>query len=440
MKISPYFLFGLKVNLSAKINTDTILIKHQFHIMKYLFLALILSFSCQAKGQLSKDQILETIQTGAHYAMTTVLDEAGKSRCDYNMTEGKWYPYEEPWHTGQVIYGLVEAYRATGEVHFLQAAKRAGDWWTSLEIKDHPKLQGMINAIHGDHAGEVIVFATVSDGTPGLFELWKETGIEKYASVPTQAGDWMLTNMCDLGKGVCYDNVDPASGDILTQNSPFHQGKENQGLFDVARPNTEGSLFLDMYYYTKKEAYKDAFITLSNSVVEKQGKDGLWMDFIPNHIEDQSFHPRFNLWYAESLLEAFDLTGDDQYLEAAQKTVDRYIQAQRSDGTIYYKNYQDGSFAEGSICGSSVAFTGLLMMRLMKSGISKEYADQIDLCAQWLYRNRFSKDHPDTNLAGAFMNIRTRNRKGKKWMVNRDIGTSFGLRFFAKYLTYKFGQ
>ena len=408
--------------------------------MKYITFLLLLLLACTTQAQLSKDQVLNCIQSGGEYAVSSILDEEGKSRCDYNMTEGKWYPYEEPWHTGQIIYGLIEAYRSTGDAAFLTAAKHAADWWTNLEIKDHPRLKGMINAIHGDHAGEVIVFATVSDGTAGLFELWRETGEEKYARIPTQAGKWMLENMCDLDQGVCYDNVDPISGEVLTQNSPFHRGKENQTLFDVARPNTEGSLFLDMYRYTELDTYKDAFIILSNSVVEKQGEDGLWMDFIPNHKEENSFHPRFNLWYAESLLEAFELTRERKYLTAAQRTVDRYIRAQRSDGTIYYKNYQDGSYDAGSICGSSVAFTGLLMMRLMELGVNQDYHAQIDLCAQWLYRNRFSEDHPDPNLAGAFINIRVRNRKGKKWIVNRDVGTSFSLRFFAKYLTYKFDQ
>ena len=34
------------------------------------------------------------------------------------------------------------------------------------------------------------------------------------------------------------------------------------------------------------------------------------MRYIPNHREVSSFHPRFNLWYAESLLEAYEMTKD----------------------------------------------------------------------------------------------------------------------------------
>ena len=98
-------------------------------------------------------------------------------------------------------------------------------------------------------------------------------------------------------------------------------------------------MFLDMYKYTGNEKYKKAFITLCESLVKTQGPEGLWMDFMPNFKEEGSYHPRFNLWYAESLIDGYELTGDKRYLEAAKKTADRYAKAQQGDGTIYYKNY-----------------------------------------------------------------------------------------------------
>lgn len=383
------------------------------------------------------DRVLAALQDGAHYAAAVLLDEEGKSRCDYNLTEGRWYPYEEPWHTGQVIYGLLEAHRVTGEESYLKAARRAGDWWISLEIKDHPKLKGMLQAIHGDHAGQVIVFATVSDGTPGLFELTEVTGDRRYAETATRAGRWMLEHMCDLEAGLCYDNVDPETGEVFTQSSPFHPDKEAPTLLDVARPNNEGALFLDMYRFTEEPRYRDAFLTLCNSLVERQDEHGLWMDFMPNHPDVGTFHPRFNLWYAESLLDGYDLTGDRRYLAAARRTVMRYLEAQRSDGTIYYKNYLNGEADRSSICGSAVSFTGLLLLRLLEHGaVDDSYRERVDRCAEWVLRNRYAADHPDPNLRGAFMNIRLRHRKGKHWLVNRDVGTAFGLRFLAAYHDY----
>ncbi len=48
-------------------------------------------------------------------------------------------------------------------------------------------------------------------------------------------------------------------------------------------------------------------------------------------------------------------------------------------------------------------------------------------------QNRFSTEHPDPNLRGAVVNTRMRFRKGEMWMTQRDVGTSFGLRFLSIY-------
>ena len=104
------------------------------------------------------------------------------------------------------------------------------------------------------------------------------------------------------------------------------------------------------------------FIELCESLVERQGPEGLWMDFMPNHKADGSFHPRFNLWYAESLIEGYELTGDRSYLEAAAQTARMFVRVQKGDGTIYYKNYLDGRSNQNSVCGSAVAFAGIIWL------------------------------------------------------------------------------
>jgi len=384
-------------------------------------------------------EVKQALRETADYVANVLINEEGYSRCDYNLTEGVWYDYEPPWHTGQAIYALTEAFRITGEQKYLATARRAGDWWTGLQITDHPVLNGMINSIHGDHAGQVIVFATMSDGSAGLYHLYQATGDEKYAEVPTEAGDWMLRHMCLLDEGVCYDNVDPETGEVLKENSPFWPDKENQGLYDVARPNNEGSLFLDMFEYTGKEEYKEAFITLCNSLVEKQGEKGMWMDFMPNDKASGSIHPRFNLWYAESLIDGYELTGDRRYLEAATRTARTFAEIQDGQGTIYYQNFLDGSRDRSSVTGSAVAFSGILWIRLKENGV-EGFDDHIELAADWILRNRFATDHPDPNLAGAVINTRLRHRKGKLWFTQRDIGSSFGVRFLAAYLDHHYGE
>ncbi len=398
-----------------------------------------LILSAQDDSRERKQEVLQALEETADYIADVLINEEGYSRCDYNLTESVWYDYEPPWHTGQAIYALTEAYRLTGREKYLERAKKAGDWWVGLEIMDHPELKGMINSIHGDHAGQVIVFATMSDGSAGLYKLHEATGDPRYGDVPTRAGDWMLRNMCLLEEGVCYDNVDPETGEVLTESSPFWPEKEELTLYDVARPNNEGSLFLDMYEYTGNEEYKEAFIILCNSLVEKQGPEGLWMDFMPNFKEEGSVHPRFNLWYAESLIYGYELTGDRRYLEAAGKTAATFARFQDGAGTIYYKNYLDGRRDRSSITGSAVAFSGILWLRLREHGI-EGFDEHIERSLNWILKNRYATGHSDPNLAGAVINTRLRHRKGKLWFTQRDVGTTFGTRFLASYYDYTWGE
>ena len=412
---------------------------------RIFFLSLIILFS-QVKVLFAENQdslkaeILKAINDGANYASDVLLDEDGKSRCDYNWIEGKWHAYEVPWHTGQIIFGLVDAYKITHNKKYLDNAKRAGDWWCSLQIKDNPKLNGMLKAIHGDGIN-YIVFATVTDGTNGLFTLWRATGDEKYASVPTEAGKWMLDHMYVPEQKIFYDNIDPTTGEVLKENSPFWPDKKKQTLFDVARPNNEGYIFKDMYEYTKNEKYKKVFIDLCESLVEKQGPEGVWMDFMPNNKEEGSFHPRFSIWYAESLIEGYNLTHDKRFLDAAKKTAEVFAKAQAKDGAIFYKNYISGKRNQNSICGSATSFAGILWLKLIEEGVGDEFKTNVARSLSFVLKNRFASNHPDKNLAGGFFETRMRSKKGNIWFTAReDIATSFGLRFLSDYYRYKFGE
>ena len=403
--------------------------------MKKTFLLLLLTAaSLHAAARPSKEAVRRAIDECAAYAVNVLLDETGKSRCDYNLTRGEWYPYEEPWHTGQIVLGLLEAYKATGDERYLAGAVRGGEWWLTLEIKDDPRFEGMVGATHGDVIGnDQIVFATVSDGTPGIYELSRVTGDRRYAALATSSAAWMLEHMYYPEKGVCYDLADLKTGEVLKLDSPFHRNKPDQTLFDVSRPNTEGSLFKDAYEFGGDRRFRDAHILLCDALVGYQDEHGLWMRFMPNHASEGSYHPRFNLWYAESLLECYDLTGDRKYLEAAARTARTYAAAQRTDGTMFYDNYSNGRPSDkGSVCGSEVALAGILWMRLAGYGF-EEFVPHYERSAEWLVKNRFATDHPDPNLRGAVVNTRMRFRKGEMWMTQRDVGTSFGLRFLSIY-------
>jgi uncharacterized protein YyaL (SSP411 family) len=367
-----------------------------------------------------------------------LLDAKGASRCDYNLLSGTWQPYEPAWHTGQLVLGLLEAYAITGDRAFRTAAERGGVWWSSLLIHEHPVLSGMVQAVHG--AGiNAIIFATVSDGTEGMFELSRVTGDPRFARVATSAGEWMLKHMYLPEHRMFYDAVDPSTGEVQKLRSPFWPDKPIQGFTDVARPNNEGSLFLDMFHFTGDSTYLRVFVDVCEGLVEKQGPQGLWMEFTPNNQARGTFHPRFNLWYAESLIKGYEATGRREFLEAALRTLRWHTRFQKKDGTIFYENSLDGSSVESSPSGSTVAFAGLLWLRLFQHGVGEEFSMNIERSFRWIMGSRFSASHSDPNLAGAVYNLRAKGTRSGIMVVQRDLGTSFGLRFLSAYYRHRFG-
>jgi rhamnogalacturonyl hydrolase YesR len=400
-----------------------------------MFLLLVLTAARPSRGvgsEETKNQILAALHQGAQYAGSVLLDSEGKSRCDYNLLAGTWSDYEPAWHTGQLIYGLIRAFDITHEPRYLADAQRAGEWWISLAIHDHPGLDGMVRAIHGDGI-DYIIFATVSDGSAGLFELYKRTGDKRFAAIPSRAGAWMYAHMYEPQSRMFYDAVDPRSGEVLKINSPFWPEKSKQTVNDVARPNNEGSLYKDIYEFTGEATYRDLFLELCESLVEKQDENGLWMQFTPNHKSEGTFHPRFNIWYAESLLYGYELSGNRTFLDAALRTGRFYTRFQQSNGAFYYHNRLDGSGDPYSISGSTVSFAGILWLRLRELAATREFDANIESSLRWILQNRYPSDHPDKNLAGGFIEIRCKGGKGKLKVLQRDIATAFALRFLADY-------
>ena len=77
------------------------------------------------RNETIENTVLSTLITAADYAANVLIDEEGKSRCDYDIVKNEWSPYEEPWHTGQLINALLEAYRITGKKEYLNTDRKS---------------------------------------------------------------------------------------------------------------------------------------------------------------------------------------------------------------------------------------------------------------------------------------------------------------------------
>ncbi|MCF8882709.1 hypothetical protein L5849_08360 [Erythrobacter sp. SN021] len=401
----------------------------------------------QAPSSERSAEITRAIEEMSVFAGDTLLAEDGSGRADYSVIDSEWITYETHWHTGQLIWGLLEAGLVLDRPDLVDKARRGGDWWVSTEFTgDHP-LAGLVWAAHGDHLGDLINWTTISDGTPGLFALSRATGDARYADSAARSGQWLWDNTrvpdeIPGGEWLFYNIIEPETGlvyrdwDVHTQGvprDPERAARETPPINRMARPNIEGFLFEDMCRHTAEEVWCERFLAQADSVLERQHESGLWLQFEPNNEDGSQIHPRFNVWNAEALLQAYEISGDRKYLEGAARTARWAQSVMRDDGTLYYRTSIDGESNRAEVTGSSVAFNGLLMLRLKDYGYS-EFDETIDTLADWIIRNRFASDHPDPNLAGAVINTRQKQRDGGLELLNRDVGTTFALRFLSLYL------
>ncbi len=342
--------------------------------------------------------------------------------------------YEQAWHTGQLVLALLKSYEVLGDTSLLLAAQRGGNAWAGLQIQQGP-LKGMILAQHGGELGELVNVTTITDGTPGLFELSRLTGNPLYAQAATQAGKWMLQNMVVPEGGMLYNFVDPQSAEVWKDRSPHKQHSGIvPGLFQVARPNAEGYLYLDMFTFTGDSAYLKFFLAQCSVLLVTQHSSGFWLDFEPNDHVKGKIHPRFNTWNAEALLRAYRFTKDKRYLESALRTAHALVRLRHTDEVIYYNNWLAKPPETSSPCGSAMAFAALLWLELHAEGY-QEFLPYLHQTAQWLIHTQHSAVHSDPNLRGAYREYWNRGGDIPKVYV-RDIATLFGLRFMAAYVQF----
>ena len=359
---------------------------------------------------------------------TRLMDEQGRARGDYHWATGEWREYEVAWHTGQMIEALLAAHAVTGDVRYLARARQAGDWWIGLELTEGP-FKGLINAAHGDRLGPLINFTTVGNGTPGLFRLSRVTGDPRYADVATRAIMWLARNMQVPGHpGLYYNILDPATGRIWTDKSPHHD-TEKASVEQVARPNIEGSPFLDACEHSGEAWLCEAHFDLARRTAARQSPNGFWMEFEPNDPGKGTVHPRFNTWNAEAMLRAYRATGDRVLLDAALATARANGALMEADGRFDYEQNASGARGRNAPTGSATAFAGLLWIDLHRMGHT-QFAPQIHAAARWLIANRFPADHPDPNLRGLVKELRVKNGA----VIQRDLGNPFAVRFLAAYL------
>lgn len=370
------------------------------------------------------------------------------AKCDYHLLRGEWYDYERLWHTGQTIRALVSASVVVNKSSLVATATEAGRWWKAQQIQAPPALAGLMNSTDvvprtlgciTDACNGTQDLGDVSDSAYGIFSLTAATGDASFADAASASALWQLQHMGIPGSPGLYWNV---------LNKSAEPPVPLTGISQPFRTQIEGSLFLQAFKHTHDSRLLYGFIAQADATVAHQDDYGLWMLWTPNDNATGYMHLRYNLWYAHSLVDAFEFTRNETYLMAAVKTAIFYASTvQRSDGTMYYKSNVNGSVIENDICGSAVGFLLHLVLRLLQ--VPAVIANQpppaisrlriaVTRSVSWLLSNQYPPDHADPSLAGAFLELDFRHKATylgphSRAVIHRDLGTSFALPALSVY-------
>jgi hypothetical protein len=370
------------------------------------------------------------------------------AKCDYHLLRGQWYDYERLWHTAQTALALVSASSLLDDdddgqgSQLLQDATAAGRWWKAQQIKAPPTLAGLMNSTDvlprslgciTDACNGTEDLGDVSDGAYGVFALSAATGDSSFADAAVASARWQLQHMAVAGQPGLYWNIVNKSA---VPPAPL------TAIAQPYRTQIEGSLFLQAYRHAGDARLRAGFVAQADATIAHQDQRGLWMEWTPNDNATGYLHLRYNLWYAHSLMDAFNLTKNESYLDGALRTASFYSsKVQRSDGTMYYKTNINGSAVENDLCGSAVGFFLQLTLRLLQTPavLAQQPAEVLDALrlsttrsVSWLLANQYPTDHPDPNLAGAFLELDFRHKAfylgpHSRAVVHRDLGTSFAI-------------
>ena len=416
----------------------SILINHLFsrpatcgvYILLIGMLGLSLPVYGQAQPQLSTAQTREVIQETSHYVAQSLLDGYGRTHGIYDMLKGRRIAEAPFMYAGQTMHAFTDAHRIIPNPQLPSLARKSGQWWLSKMQLETPGSTGFPQGIKR----RVLSFDEVGRGLSGMVAMWEMTQDSAYYKATSALGNWLLTNMCDLEQGVCYDYANARTGEVLDIESPvWKRQRKSVALEDIAHPHVEGSPFMAMYQLTGEERYKEAHLILCRKLLETQGRDGLWVR-IPSAENPLPLRrdPLLNLWYTDALLDAYVLSNETEFMNAARRVFVEFRKSQDEYGTLLLNKENEDRKKQMDIEGAGVAYMGLLMFRLQELG-DMHYWREIDRCAYWLYLHRYSEKHSDVNVRGGIMDLHWEPSTDGYRLTQDALGTLMAIRFLVRY-------
>jgi hypothetical protein len=395
------------VNHSIKGNITNVPIRHQVSLLITGGAQWLANIAC-VRGP--EDEFVDT-----HDYPSVGYD--GAVRNEYDTKTRTWYLNGPVWHTGQAIRAVLIAHRRTGDSTLLAAAREMGNFVVRNIIRksDDPN-HGLLLAYESDNV--MVNNQTVFEALPGLFDLQAATGDQAWLDAARMAADFDLQGF-DQREGLIADHYHVVERRFIIDPDNVLPG----------RIALDDATLLTLSELTGRPHYREVFLAMAERALREEDPPGTWMVFPPWHRDTSRLHVRTSWWWGYPMLAAYNVTGDQRFLQAGLRAGQWYLDQQNLDGGFYYSPLSDGRHSSFGLATSGSAVASIIWTDLYKRTGDVRFRDATRRSLRFLFSARFDQGDVDPNVRGALWETLNVPDGGVApgYRV-RDIATTFAIR------------
>ena len=340
-------------------------------------------------------------------------DFRGAIKGEYFASTEQWSDFCPIWHTGQAVAALARASQTLGEPAFLDAARFSAEFILRYWIDDpDDEDYGLILAYEGEP--DWLNTSAIMECLAGLIELHRITTEQRYLAAARTALQWIARKMVLPGEGLIRD---------LYRFSRREVDADAPGAAD--RPLADDAVFLVVGRLAGDEGLKKIHFEVLERLLRDEDPPGNWICYGPCDAKAGSIHPRHAYWWGMPFLDGYQEIGDQRYLDAAVRSGQWYIRAQRADGGLFRGTYRDFNTDSFGHATSGIACAAKLWARLRKATGDDSWLGPIRKALAFCMSMQVGLCR-DSNLQGVIIEkILAPNGTDDSLIHIRDLGTIF---------------
>jgi hypothetical protein len=349
----------------------------------------------------------------------------GAFRGEYTVATRTWDFFCPTWHGGQAVKALAQGYQLLGDPRYLRSAQEGAEFILRQQIASGAD-EGLILAYEG--IADKVYVSAILESLDGLLVLARASNQRKYTDAALRAAAWCYQKARIGGEGLVRDLYDPATRDFVENDDVVTKANA------PGRPLADDAIWLKAAQLSGDERYRTFFYEILHRLLTDERPAGNWVDYGPCLPASGECHPRHAYWWGLPMIDAWQDSRDEKWLDAARRSGEWYVKAQRNDGGLF--RYTDLNFNTSSFghATSGIACAAILWTRLFQETGETRWLEPLHRALAYCVRMQFVEPS-DPNLKGCILEkVLEPDGTDRSPYYIRDLGTIFFAQAAAQLL------